>query len=222
MSKSNPYREHYSSEGQTQISARIDDDLKADIKQLADERGISQTELIAQSLAETVADAGMVDAGSEIKPDDPTARELYQAMLDRLPTAKDVPLAPHKRLLAQDTQIPADQIPIWIKRLADNGYATIRAGALGTAKTRYGVSVKPPTAEPREWSPYDDDPDPDDDEVSEADDKIDETSDGDPITDDEEDPVAADAGIESESDQPIAPDGGDIYPEDDSGGQSDG
>ena len=196
MSSSNPYREHYSSEGQTQISARIDDDLKADIEQLADERGISQTDLICQSLAETVNDAGMIDAGTEIEPEDPTARELYRSMVDRMDPGEETGLTPIKHLLSQDTQIPSDQIAMWIQRLSKRGFTHIRASAPGRSVTRYAVAVKPPQAEPGEWSPYSHDLEPDTDEVTNAKKTIDEiTDDADPITD--TDPLTQEVEIDS-------------------------
>ena len=196
---SNPYREHYSSKGQTQVSARIDDDLKADIEQLADDRDLTQGDLIEETLAKAVADAGMIGAGDVIEPHDPIERDLYQTLIDTVETAKDVGLKPVRSIIAQESQVPSDRIPMWIERLMDRGFAQIRASAPGTDKTRYAIAVKPPESEPFEWTV--ESPNPDPDEVTNADDQIDETTnDAEPITDDSEDPINDEAGIESDDD----------------------
>lgn len=197
---SNPYRDHYSSEGQTQISARMDDDLKADIEQLADDRGINQGDLIEEACAKEVADAGMIDAGEVVEPEDSIEKDLYQTLIDIVETGKFVGLKPVRSIISQESQVPSDKIPMWIERLMKRGFAQLRASAPGTDKTRYAIAVKPPEAEPFEWTV--EDPDPDDEEVTNADDKIDEISsdDAEPITDADEDPITDDTEIESDDD----------------------
>lgn len=196
---SNPYRDNYSSEGQTQISARVDDDLKADIEQLADDRGIAQGDLIEEALAKEIADAGLIETDT-VDPDDPIERDLYQTLIETVRTGKFVGLKPVRSIISQDSQVPSDKIPMWIERLMDKGFAQIRAAAPGQHNTTYSFAVKPPESEPFGWKPEEFDAD--EDQLSEdADDHLDQTTDdAEPITDADEDPIADDTEIESDDD----------------------
>jgi antitoxin component of RelBE/YafQ-DinJ toxin-antitoxin module len=196
---SNPYRDHYSSEGQTQVSARIDDDLKADIKQLAEDRDLTQGDLIEETLAKAVADAGMIDAGNVIDPDDPIERDLYQTLIETVETGKFVGLKPVRSIIAQECQVPSDKIPMWIERLMDKGYSQIRSAAPGQHNTTYAFAVKPPENEPFGWQPEDFDADPD--EVTNADENLGKLiDDAEPIIDDDEDPITDEEEIDSDDD----------------------
>lgn len=196
----NPYRDHYSSEGQTQKSFRYhDEQFDEDLKKLAEKRDLNQSELIRQVLTQEIADAEIIDIGGAVEPDDPIEKDLYQTLIETVRTGKFVGLRPVRSIIAQESQVPSDKIPMWIERLMGKGYAQIRAAAPGQHHTTYAMAVKPPEAEPFEWQPEDFDADPD--EVTNADDHLSKTTDdAEPITNDDEDPISDDAGIESSDD----------------------
>ena len=151
--------EGYSSEGQTQLSARVDEALKRDFRDACDNQDLTMTDAIEKLMVEFVHEHGPIHAsagGSGYYPENDQERALYEACLE---CATDDLIIYHRRhasTIAQATQqVSKQELSDAFMPLRQKGYL-----ALGWMPTHLSGEqarrwrhwhVKPACADPDKW-----------------------------------------------------------------------
>jgi hypothetical protein len=151
--------EGYSSEGQTQLSARVPEDLKSDFREACEHQGVTMTEAVESQMAEFVAEHKPTDTvrdASGYYPENERERALYEACLDCATDDLIIYYRRHASTIAQATQqVSKQELSDALRPLRRKGYL-----ALGSMPTHLSIEqakrwrhwhVKPACADPEKW-----------------------------------------------------------------------
>jgi len=149
--------EGYSSAGDTQLSARVPEELKEEFKAACEAVGETMTDMIEKKMAEVVEEHGDgVSGEGEYYPDDPYERELYEACLKFATDDLKIYQQKHARRIARETQdTSVDDLAVSLDNLRKAGFIALgpmpvyMAGE--AAKKWRHWHVKPPCADPDHW-----------------------------------------------------------------------
>lgn len=98
----------YSSAGTTQLSAKVNEDLKRDFRDACDNLEITMTDAIEGFMEEFVEEHGPAHIGRSegYYPDDPTRRDRYETCLEHATHDLRIYQQRHARAIAQDCRRP--------------------------------------------------------------------------------------------------------------------
>lgn len=131
-----------SSKGQTQLSIRVDDDLKAAFKRAADANGETMTDAAEQLLREYIGDAG--ESIDDTYPSDTTLENGYRALQQRAdPDTMRIGTETAESVVAQATSVPAGGVRREVlDPLERRGYIRYRWGVIKVVEP---AAVQPTT-----------------------------------------------------------------------------
>jgi antitoxin component of RelBE/YafQ-DinJ toxin-antitoxin module len=124
-------KDGYSSKGSTQLSAKVDEQLKEDFRAACDAAGETMTDMIEQKMKEVVEEHGTLPDSQLVTPDDDLLADAYERLrlasgpLDRIETDEA------ETEVAEATRVKKKHVREAVfRRLEERGYITPAWGTI--------------------------------------------------------------------------------------------
>jgi hypothetical protein len=148
----------------TTIGLKVSHERNARIQRKVDDAGYQSRQAYIRELIDDDLggfDTTVESATTQHTPDDRRDAEIYDALLDLIPLKGWTRFGRFKGDIAQSTGYPKDSLFGELKSLRRNGFCTIRVLNPTDESPHYEIKVKPPAADPEQWTHHETDDRPD-------------------------------------------------------------
>jgi Arc/MetJ-type ribon-helix-helix transcriptional regulator len=139
----------------TTIGLKVSHERNARIERKVEDAGYGSRQSYIRELIDDDLggfDTTVESATTQHTPDDRRDSEIYDALLDQIPLKGWTRFGRYKGDIAQSTGYPKDALFGELKSLRRNGFCTIRVLNPTDENPHYEIKVKPPAADPEQWT----------------------------------------------------------------------
>jgi Arc/MetJ-type ribon-helix-helix transcriptional regulator len=139
----------------TTIGLKVSHERNARIERKVEDAGYGSRQSYIRALIDDDLggfDTTVESATTQHTPDDRRDSEIYDALLDQIPLKGWTRFGRYKGDIAQSTGYPKDALFGELKSLRRNGFCTIRVLNPTDENPHYEIKVKPPAADPEQWT----------------------------------------------------------------------
>jgi len=146
-----PRNQQSASNHSAQLTARCDEDLKNDYKEVLDDRGESISDDLRRHMETVVRRARGRETTDEYRPSDDTLSRVYDALLALANGDLKLTLNHYDSAVANEADVKKGSLDAFCYRLQREGYVNLSGDGPTVRRSNTYVRVKPPAADPDEW-----------------------------------------------------------------------
>ena len=146
-----PRNQQSKSNNSAQLTARCDEDLKDEYKDVLDDRGETISDDLRRHMEAVVRRAHGREADDEFRPDDATLGRVYDALLAFANEDLKLTLDHYDSAVANEADVKKGSLDAFTHRLQREGYVNLSGDGPAVRHSKTYVRVKPPAADPDEW-----------------------------------------------------------------------